>query len=136
MEFSELYEKGFLVSNEQSISKDAEIGSVGAAILSESGHVYVGKNIDMSCALGMCAERNAISTMLTFETSKILKLVCVHKSGKIILPCGACVEFLKHLEDLSKDTEILVSLNPLKTIRVDEILPYYWRDQINGKSEL
>ncbi len=133
MSFEELYELAFSVSKEVHISKDAEIGSVGAAIESESGHVYIGKNIDMSCALGMCAERNAISTMLTTETSHIMKLVCVHKSGKVILPCGACAEFLKHLEDITKDTEILVSLHPLKTIKLKDISPYYWRDQINGQ---
>lgn len=130
MDFKELYDKAFVTSKETYISKDLELGSVGCAILTSSGHVYLGKNLDMSCSLGMCAERNAISTMLTNEVCKIDKLVCAHKSGKIILPCGACREFLMQLEDLTVDMKILVSLSPLKYVTLKELLPSWWRDDL------
>lgn len=130
MDFKELYDEAYKISHETIKNKDCEIGSVGCAILTETNHVYLGKNLDMSCSVGMCAERNCISSMLTHETSKILKLVCVHKSGKIILPCGACREFIKQLGDITKNTEILVSLNPLKVIKIDEILNEWWRDDL------
>ena len=84
----------------------------------------------MSCSLGMCAERNAIGTMLTHEVTKIDKIVCVHKSGKVILPCGACREFMKQLEDLTKETKILVSLNPLVYKTLDELMNLWWRDSL------
>ena len=130
MDFKELYDKAFAVSFESYETKDCEIGSVGCAILTDTGHVYVGKNLDMSCSLGFCAERNAISTMLTNETAKIVKLACVHKSGAIITPCGACREFMKQLGDLCYDMEILVSLDPYQTIMLKDLLPLWWRDEI------
>ena len=71
MNFKELYDKAFSVSKETYITKDVEIGSVGCAIYTESGHIYLGKNLNMSCAIGTCAERNAIASMLTNENSKI-----------------------------------------------------------------
>ena len=128
MNFKELYDKAFSVSKETYITKDVEIGSVGCAIYTESGHIYLGKNLNMSCAIGTCAERNAIASMLTNENSKILMMACVHKSGKIITPCGACREFMYLLGDICNDIEILLSLEPLKTISIKELLPNWWRD--------
>ena len=133
MEFKELYDKAYSVSFESFKTKDCEIGSVGCAILTETGNVYLGKNLDMSCSLGFCAERNAISSMLTYETSKIVKLACVHKSGAIITPCGACREFMQQLGELTIDMEILISLEPYKTVRLHELLPMWWRDEIRKK---
>ena len=131
MEFNELYKKAFSVSNESLKTKDCEIGSVGCALESETGKVYLGKNIDMSCSLGMCAERNAISNMLTNEVKKIKKIVVVHKAGKIMLPCGACREFMLQLGDLTEDTELLVSLNPLKVVKIVDLLPLWWRKELS-----
>ena len=85
----------------------------------------------MSCSLGMCAERNAISNMLTNEVKKIKKIVVVHKSGKIMLPCGACREFMLQLGDLTEDTELLVSLNPLKVVKIVDLLPLWWRKELS-----
>lgn len=130
MDFKELYEEAFKTSKETYFSKDLEVGSVGCAIFTETNHLYLGKNLDMSSSIGMCAERNAISSMLTYEVSKITKMACVHKSGKIILPCGACREFMKQLEDLTVDTEILVSLEPFKVVKLNELLPSWWRDDL------
>lgn len=131
MEFKELYDKAFSVSFESIKTHVCEIGSVGCAIEDENGNVYLGKNLDMSCSLGMCAERNAISTKLSVDTSKIKKMVVVHKSGKIMVPCGACREFMFQLGDICKDLEILVSLNPLKTTKLDDLLPSWRKDELN-----
>lgn len=130
MEFEKLYDLALKTSKETLISKDVEVGSVGCALVTDKGNVYAGKNLDMSCSLGMCAERNAIGTMLTHEVAKIDKIVCVHKSGKVILPCGACREFMKQLEDLTKETKILVSLNPLVYKTLDELMNLWWRDSL------
>ena len=133
MDFKELYEKAYSVAFESFKTKDCEIGSVGCAILTDTGNVYLGKNVDMSCSVGFCAERNAISSMLTYETSKIVKIACVHKSGSIITPCGACREFMRQLGELTYDMEILISLEPLKTIMLKDLLPSWWRDEIIKK---
>ena len=131
MTFDELYKLAFSVSNETLKTKDCEIGSVGCALESETGNVYLGKNIDMSCSLGMCAERNAISNMLTKEVKKISKIVVVHKSGKVMLPCGACREFMLQLGDLTEETELLLSLEPYKTVKIVDLLPNWWRKELS-----
>lgn len=131
MTFEELYKLAFSVSNETLKTKDCEIGSVGCALESETGNVYLGKNIDMSCSLGMCAERNAISNMLTKEVKKISKIVVVHKSGKVMLPCGACREFMLQLGDLTEETELLLSLEPYKTVKIVDLLPNWWRRELS-----
>lgn len=129
-EFKTLYDKAFNASKETFKNEVCEIGSVGCALLNENGHIYVGKNLDMSCSLGMCAERNAISSMLTYETCRILKLVCVHKSGKIIMPCGACREFMKQLGPICKDVQILINLNPIQFINLDKTIPNWWAKEV------
>lgn len=127
----ELYDLAFATSKEIKISKDFELGSVGCALINENGDIFLGKNLDMSCSLGMCAERNAISTALTSSLSPIKRLICVHKSGKIITPCGACVEFMKQMDFLTKDIEIIISLDPIKTLKLNQLVSHWWRDELN-----
>ena len=53
----------------------------------------------------MCAERNAIGTMINNGESQITKLVCVDSKGNLCFPCGACREFLMQLDKDSKNIE-------------------------------
>ena len=53
------------VLNPRTVSPFIEAGGVAAAILTKNGNVYTGVCIDTACTLGMCAERNAIHTMIT-----------------------------------------------------------------------
>lgn len=51
-------------------------------------NIYTGICIDMVCSLGMCAERNAISTMITNGENKISKILALSSDGTIIMPSG------------------------------------------------
>jgi cytidine deaminase len=64
---------------------------VGAAILTGSGKVYVGTNIEnASYGLCNCAERTAIFTAAT-QGERVLKAVAVYTPTKVATtPCGAC----------------------------------------------
>ena len=44
------------------------------SILTKKGNIYKGIYIDTDGSIGMCAERNALSTMLTYGESEITKL--------------------------------------------------------------
>ena len=70
------------VQNGRTISPFIEGGQVSAAILTKNGNIYTGVCIDTACTLGICAERNAIHTMITNGESKIEKLVCIDSKGK------------------------------------------------------
>ena len=49
MEFEKLYDLALKTSKETLISKDVEVASVGCALVTYKGNVYVGKNLDMTC---------------------------------------------------------------------------------------
>ena len=121
-----LYERAKAVQCERKLSPLMEVGSVGAAILTDQGNIYTGVCIDTACGMGMCAERNAIANMLTNGESRILKVVAVMPDGSSGTPCGVCREFMMQLGKESAEIEVLLSLEPLKTIRLGEQLPDWW----------
>lgn len=115
--------------NPRKVSPFIEAGDVSAAILTENGNIYVGVCIDAACALGMCAERNAISNMITNGESKVVKLVCVTSDGNIVSPCGACREYLMQLDKDSDEIEILTDYETKEIVRLKELLPDWWGRQ-------
>ena len=125
-----LYERADSVRCERKLSELMEVGSVGAAILTDKGNIYTGICIDTACGMGMCAERNAIANMLTNGENKILKVAAVMPDGSTGTPCGVCREFMMQLGKESKDIEILLSLEPLKTVKLGEQLPDWWGSKI------
>ncbi len=117
-----LYDTAKAVINPKKISEQICSGGVGAALLTKNGHIYTGVNIDTDCSLGMCAERNAISTMITAGEFKIAKIVAVNKKGQVLPPCGACREFMMQLKNAS-DIEVLVDNNGT-VVKLKDLMPY------------
>lgn len=65
---------------------------VGAAILTETGKIYSGCNVEnASYPCGTCAEAGAISAMIADGEYKIAKLLIVADADNI-LPCGNCLQ--------------------------------------------
>ena len=124
-----LYNKARSVQNARKLSPFMEVGSVGAAVLSDTGNIYTGICIDTACGMGMCAERNAIANMLTNGENKITKVVAVMPDGTTGTPCGVCREFMMQLDKADSNIEILLSLEPLKTIKLGEQLPDWWGEK-------
>lgn len=121
-----LYEKALSVQNGRQISSTMEAGGVSAAVLTKAGNIYLGVCIDTCCSLGMCAERNAISTMITFGESEIEKVVAVMPDGKVGAPCGACREFMMQLGKGSGDIEILLNYEKRKAVKLRDLCPEWW----------
>lgn len=66
---------------------------VGAAILTESGNIYTGCNVEnASYGLTNCAERSAIFTAVGVEgpTVKVRAVVVLNSQTMPCSPCGAC----------------------------------------------
>ena len=122
--WEKLYNEALSVLNPRKISPCMCIGSVAAAVLTKSGTIYTGICIDTDSSLGMCAERNALSTMLTHSEYEVLKVVAVYKDGTILPPCGACREFMTHLGESAKDIEILLSQDG-RTAKLIDLMPEY-----------
>jgi cytidine deaminase len=125
MTFEELYKKAKSVVNPRELSEHAEAGSVGVALLAESGNIYLGVCIDTSCSMGFCAEHAAAAVMITAGESHILKMIAVGKDGHIMPPCGRCREFISQLNDMNANTEVMVEEGVILTIR--ELMPYDWK---------
>ncbi len=122
LSFDSLYQKAKAVVHPWRLSKSAEAGGVGAAILSESGKVYTGVCIDTGSSMGFCAEHAAVASMVTAGENRIMKMVAVLWDGSIIPPCGRCREFISQLHDDNINTEVMVSEGVVVTIR--DLLPY------------
>lgn len=124
--WNKLYNATLKVQNYRKISPFIDAGGVAAAILTKQGNIYVGVCIDTSSSLGMCAERNAIANMITNGESRIDKVVAIMPDGRVGSPCGACREYMMQLDKDSGDIEILLDLEPLRTVRLRELMPDWW----------
>jgi len=128
--WKELYDKARKVQNSRTISPFIEAGGVASAILTKSGNIYLGVCIDTASTLGMCAERNAIANMITNGESQIDKVVAVMEDGRVGSPCGACREYMMQLDKDSSEIEILLELETRKTIKLKELIPDWWGEDI------
>ncbi|MCB1187261.1 cytidine deaminase [bacterium] len=66
---------------------------VGAAVLSSSGRVFLGCNVEnLSYGLSCCAERNAIAAAVAggMQPGGLAAVVVVGDTPEPISPCGAC----------------------------------------------
>jgi len=124
--WDELYNAARKVQKNRTVSPFIEAGGVAAAVLTKAGNIYVGVCIDTASTLGMCAERNAISNMITNGESQIDKVVAVMPDGKVGSPCGACREYMMQLDKDSGEIEILLDLETQKTVRLKELIPGWW----------
>ncbi len=123
--FQELLEKATEVLNPRHLSSTAEAGSVAAAILTDSGHIYTGICIETACSMGFCAEHSAAAAMLTAGESHIVKMVAINKRGNVIPPCGRCREFISQLNDKNISADVLINRN--RSVKLIDLLPYDWR---------
>ncbi len=117
-----VYNAAKTVVNPKKISEQMCSGGVGAAVVSKKGNIYTGVCIDTDCSLGMCAERNALSTMITNGEYEIKMVAAVNKKGQVLPPCGACREFMMQLKN-SSDIEVLVD-NDGTMVKLKDLMPY------------
>lgn len=101
---------------------------VGAALLTESGKVYTGTNIE-NAAFGptVCAERVAVFKAVSEGEREFLKIAVVGgKNGEIngiFAPCGVCRQVLR--EFCKDDFEILLgeTKDEFKKVTLKDLLP-------------
>lgn len=125
--WKKLYEEAKKVLNPRKISDSVDAGGVAASILTKSGNIYTGVCIDTACSLGMCAERNAIGTMITMGEDEITHLLCIGDNNDIMMPCGACRELLLQINENNKQTKIITNLETFETVNLIELMPKWWK---------
>lgn len=73
---------------------------VGAAIMSESGRIYVGCNVENATyGATICAERAAVCSMVAAGETKAKAIAVFTDSDPIATPCGICRQVLCEFAD-------------------------------------
>lgn len=126
MNDEELIDKAKSVINRH-FSKDRLFGDVGAALISEKGNIYTGVCLDIP-GVGICAERNAISSMVTDGEYKISKIVAIwedERDGKVYVlpPCGICRQFMQYTDESNLETEVILGKNNAEKLK--DLLPHH-----------
>ena len=109
----------------EEISSYISYGNTVCTILSNN-KIYSGVNINSHSKFKSSAEKNAIIEMLNNGEAKIEKMVIINELEEIIKPCKECIELITSLDLDYKDIEVLISLNPLKVVTLEELLPNWW----------
>ena len=122
-----LYSEARKALNPRSVSRLVEAGGVAAAIESASGSIYTGVCVDCACTLGICAERNAIFSMLTNGENALKRVVAVGGNGKAMAPCGACRELMTQLmPDDYRRIVVMLDYEEMKIVSRGALTPEWW----------
>jgi len=101
---------------------------VGAAILYESGKVYLGCNVEnASYGLSLCAERNAMSNAISDNEGSRIKAIAVYSPCQTLcMPCGACRQWISEFCIGDKETKIILENQDKKAIvlNLGDIFPF------------
>ena len=109
---------------------------VGAAVLDENGDVHVGCNVEnASYPEGICAEANAIGSMVATGGRKIVAIAVVgdiegtEGFGSVgpCTPCGGCRQRIHEFAD--DETQIIMTGDDgeLHALGIDDLLPESFR---------
>jgi cytidine deaminase len=112
---------------------------VGAALLTKSGKVYTGANVENSTyGLTVCAERVAIFKAVSDGSEDFVKIVVAADKNPPITPCGACrqvlSEFAHDLEVVCVNLKGKIDRYNLKDL-LPEAFEYTSTDEKHGKGK-
>jgi cytidine deaminase len=116
-----------LVGEYALIKPSLTAGAVAAALVTASGHVYTGINLDLACGIGFCAEHSAVAEMLKSRETAISRIVAVDDK-RVVPPCGRCRELLVQIDRRNIDCVVLLPDGERTTLR--ELLPKAWLEHL------
>lgn len=95
--------------------------NVGAALLTKSGKVYTGCNVEIaSFGATNCAERTAIFKAVS-EGETEFKAIAITGDSESTYPCGICRQVIV---EFGLDIEIVIEeKGKIKVMTIDELLP-------------
>lgn len=80
---------------------------VGTALLTKSGKIYSGCNIEVvSLSLTLCAERVAFAKAISEGEKEFVAIAISTNRNRIFYPCGACLQFMT---EFSENLKIILS---------------------------
>ena len=102
--------------------------AVGAALLSKSGKVYTGCNVEnASYTPTNCAERTAVFKAISEGEREFVAIAVIGapegETGKFCAPCGVCRQVLREFCDPFTFRVLLGSTDEVKSYPLGELLP-------------
>jgi cytidine deaminase len=96
---------------------------VGAAVLTKTGKIYSGCNIESSSfSLTVCAERTALFKAISEARHKFKAIAIATDLESFVSPCGACRQVIS---DLAGNIEVILvtKKGKMKIVRMSDLLP-------------
>ncbi len=101
---------------------------VGAAILTESGAIFSGCNIEnASLPEGWCAETSAIAHMVMAGERRIAEVAVVAEKMPLITPCGGCRQRLAEFGSPATLIHLCDAGGVAETVTLGDLLPKSFR---------
>ena len=97
--------------------------SVGAALLTKSGKIFTGCNVEnISFRLTVCAEEAAVAAAISGGEKEFVAIAVVTDSNEPAMPCGGCRQVLA---EFNPDIEIITATTNgrSQTVLLSELLP-------------
>ena len=98
--------------------------AVGAAILTSSGQVVTGCNVEnASYSLCICAERTAVTKAVSENLREFVAVAIATETGA--MPCGACRQVLSEFGGPAGELRVIVAGDngPVRSYTISELLP-------------
>ncbi|MFZ5989015.1 MAG: cytidine deaminase [Bacillota bacterium] len=102
---------------------------VGSAVLTDSGKVYTGANIEnVSFGATNCAERTAVFKAVSEGERKIKAVAIASDSDELVFPCGICRQVIAEFAD--ENTKVICSRGNggFKVYKLGDLLPNTFRE--------
>lgn len=95
---------------------------VGAAVLSESGHIYTGCNVENATyGATICAERAAVCAMVAAGDTRLVAVAVFSEASPPATPCGICRQVLAEFAD---DAVVVVATSQMRrSLSLARLLP-------------
>jgi cytidine deaminase len=95
---------------------------VGAAVISESGKIYVGCNVESaSYGATLCAERAALAHMIASGEHRVVTVAVFVDGAEPAMPCGICRQWIC---ELGPHAEIVTATpGQVKRTTIDHLMP-------------
>ncbi|WP_031335534.1 MULTISPECIES: cytidine deaminase [Virgibacillus] len=98
---------------------------VGAALLTKSGKLYTGCNIENAAyPVSCCAERVAIFKAIADGEDEFIEMAVIADTERPVPPCGSCRQVMSEFFKGDMIIHLTNLKNEVKTVSMNELLPF------------
>ncbi|WP_099158323.1 cytidine deaminase [Virgibacillus ndiopensis] len=103
---------------------------VGASLLTKSGKLYNGCNIENAAfPVTCCAERVAIFKAIADGETEFVEMAIAADTERPVPPCGSCRQVMSEFFNSSMTIHLTNLHNDVKTVNMEELLPFSFQPE-------